>query len=65
VKIKEVSNFSISLDEDINIKFTTIQGLHTDLNFLKENGLSYNDFIEKKLVILSDEAHHINSNTKS
>lgn len=65
VHIKEVSNFSTNTDENINIKFTTIQGLHTDLNTIKENGLSYEDFEDKKIVILSDEAHHINSATKS
>jgi type III restriction enzyme len=35
-----------------------------DLNTIKENGLSYEDFEDKKIVILSDEAHHINSLTK-
>jgi len=34
------------------------------LNSIKENGLSYDDFEENKIVILSDEAHHINSTTK-
>ncbi len=65
IHIKEVSNFSSNMSENINIKFTTIQGLHTDLNTIKENGLSYEDFEDKKIVILSDEAHHINSSTKS
>jgi len=61
IKIKEVTNFSTSLSDDINIKFITIHWLHTDLNSIKENGLSYEDFEENKIVILSDEAHHINS----
>ena len=64
IKIKEVTNFTISKSDDINIKFTTIQGLHTDLNSIKEDGLSYEDFEDNKIVILSDEAHHINSTTK-
>ena len=64
IKIKEVSNFSTWISNDINIKFTTIQGLHTDLNSTKENSLSYEDFEDNKIVILSDEAHHINSSTK-
>ena len=64
VKIKEVNNFSISNKEDININFTTIQALHTDLNFIRENGLSYEDFKDNKVVLLSDEAHHLNSLTK-
>lgn len=64
IKIKEVTNFSNTKNDDINIKFTTIQGLHVDLNSIKENGLSYEDFEENKIVIISDEAHHINSTTK-
>ena len=35
------------------------------MNTVKENGLSYEDFEDKKIVILSDEAHHINSSTKT
>ena len=64
VKIKEVSNFSKTKSDYINIKFTTIQGLHSDLNSIKEDWLSYEDFEDNKIVILSDEAHHINSITK-
>lgn len=64
IKIKEVTNFSHTTNDDINIKFTTIQWLHSDLHAIKENGLSYEDFEEQKIVILSDEAHHINSTTK-
>ncbi|WP_338032118.1 DEAD/DEAH box helicase family protein [Candidatus Vampirococcus lugosii] len=64
INIKEVDNFTTSHTDDINIKFTTIQGLHMDLTFPKENGLTYEDFKDNKIVILSDEAHHINSTTK-
>lgn len=65
VNIKEVSNFTTNQTDDIQIKFTTIQGLHTDLNTPKENGLTYEDFVDKKIVVLSDEAHHVNSTTKN
>ncbi len=64
INIKEVDNFAESKKDDINIKFTTIQWLHMDLNFPKENWLSYEDFKENKVAIISDEAHHINSTTK-
>ena len=64
VDIKEVENFEAVNKEDINIVFTTIQGLHTRLNTPKENSLTYEDFEDKKIVLLSDEAHHINSETK-
>lgn len=64
ISIKEVGNFEIANQEDINIVFTTIQGLHTRLNTPKENSLTYEDFDEKRIVLLSDEAHHINAETK-
>lgn len=65
VNICEVDNFDEAHPDDINIVFTTIQGLHTRLNQPKENALTYEDFKEKKIVLISDEAHHINTLTKS
>lgn len=64
IKIQEVSNFQGASLNDINICFTTIQGLHMDLWDTKENSLSLEDFEGKKTVFLSDEAHHINVETK-
>lgn len=64
IVIKEVENFETANQEDINIVFTTIQGLHTKLNTPKENSLTYEDFEDKKIVLISDEAHHINAETK-
>ncbi|MCD7779075.1 MAG: DEAD/DEAH box helicase family protein [Candidatus Gastranaerophilales bacterium] len=64
VKIRTVENFQDSNSEDINICFTTIQGLHMSLKQFKENGLSDDDFTEKKIVLIADEAHHLNIETK-
>lgn len=64
IRIKEVDNFQAANQEDINIVFSTIQGLHSRLNTPKENSLTYDDFEDKKLVLISDEAHHINAETK-
>lgn len=64
VKIQEVTNFQGVNLNDINICFTTIQALHMDLWNAKENSLSLDDFINSKTVFLSDEAHHINVETK-
>lgn len=64
ITIKEVANFETANQEDINIVFSTIQGLHSRLNTPKENALTYEDFEDKKIVLLSDEAHHINAETK-
>ncbi|UTC64057.1 DEAD/DEAH box helicase family protein [Treponema sp. OMZ 788] len=62
--IKEVNSFDETDNQNINIKFTTIQQLHSDLNNAKENGISYGDFKEIKLVLIGDEAHHNNAGTK-
>lgn len=65
VKIREVKNFSNTTKDDINIVFTTIQKLHSDMNMVKEESISREDFADKKIVIISDEAHHINAWTKN
>lgn len=65
VKVTPVINFEGVNDKDINICFTTIQKLHSDLTTEKENSVTYEDFKDKKIVLLSDEAHHINTQTKT
>jgi type III restriction enzyme len=62
--IKGVQNFEVANPENINILFTTIQGLHIRLNFPKENALTYGDFVDKEIVLISDEAHHLQTVTK-
>lgn len=64
INIVEVDNFEAVNSDDISIVFTTVQGLHTKLNTPRENSLTYEDFEDKKTVLLSDEAHHINADTK-
>lgn len=65
VRIQEVPNFEVIDKDGINIVFTTIQGLHTMLNTPSENSVTYEDFVDQKIVLLADEAHHINALTKS
>lgn len=65
VSVKEVSNFQNTDENAINICFTTTQGLHTDMWFAKENGICFEDFSDKKIVLISDEAHHLNVDTKT
>jgi type III restriction enzyme len=64
VAIREVDNFQSVNADDINIVFSTIQGLHMTLNEPKENSLTYDDFEDQKIALISDEAHHINADTK-
>ena len=65
VTVREVDDFSDARDDAINIVFTTIQGLHVSLKNPRENGLTYEDLAEHDVVLLSDEAHHLNGDTKS
>ena len=65
VDIREVSNLEDADDDSINIMFATIQGLHYKLNTPTEGSITYEDFKDKKVVLLSDEAHHLNTLTKS
>jgi len=65
ITLQKVDNFQTTDNDNINICFETIQGLHTRLNTPRENSLTYEDFQDKKIVLISDEAHHINVETKS
>lgn len=61
VTVREVTDFSDSQSNSINIVFTTIQKLHQDLNFPSENHLTYEQFEDLSVVLLADEAHHLNA----
>jgi len=64
IKINEVSNFQATNPDAINICFTTTQGLHSDMWFQKENAPSFADFADSKTVLIADEAHHLNVDTR-
>lgn len=65
VFINETDTFESADDKNINIKFTTIQQLHIDLNNTKENSVTYEDFKDKKMVLIADESHHLVAGTRS
>jgi len=65
VNISSVSNFEGVNPQDINICFTTIQKLHSDLTVEKENSLTFEDFRKHRIVLISDESHHMNVSTKA
>jgi type III restriction enzyme len=65
VNINEVENFETVPGEDINILFSTIQGLHGKLDKPRESQITFESLAENKIVILSDEAHHLNVLTKN
>lgn len=65
VKIREVSNFEDSDPNAINICFNTVQGIHSSLSLIREGALTIEDFENEKIVLIADEAHHLNSTTAS
>lgn len=65
ISVKEVDNFDEADDQSINIKFTTIQKLHSDLHTAKENSVTMEDFAARNLVLIADEAHHLSAATQS
>ncbi|UTC87949.1 DEAD/DEAH box helicase family protein [Treponema denticola] len=63
IHLREVEIFGKSSD-DIQIKFTTIQKLHNDIYKESENALLLSDLQKRDLVLLGDEAHHLNADAK-
>ena len=65
VRVSPVENFEGVNPDDLNICFTTIQKLHSDLTSEKENSLTHEDFKKHKVVLIADEAHHMNAGTRA
>ena len=65
IAVTQVDNFDGVNENDINLCFTTIQQLHTDMTMQKEDALTPENFTDKKIVLLSDEAHHMNVQTRA
>lgn len=63
VPIKEVDNFQDIDENAINICFNTVQGLHSGLTLIREGSITIEDFEDRKIVLIADEAHHLNSTT--
>lgn len=64
ILIKKVDNFSNN-PLDIEIKFTSIQKLYNDIHKERENQTTLADLHCKDIVMLADEAHHLNTETKA
>lgn len=65
IEVREVKNFQATDNDCINLCLTTTQCLHTDLNAEKENAVTYDDFASEPIVLIADEAHHLNAETKA
>ena len=66
VELQEVSTFSKSSNEqNIEVILSTVQKLHLNLKVPKENSLSEEELSSEKMIILADEAHHLQATSKS
>lgn len=66
IHIEAVETFpSIPNKNTIYLKLSTIHKIHDELNHYKENSVTYDDLKEIPLVLLGDEAHHFNAETKA
>lgn len=61
VNIREVENFDRG--GDIQIKFTSIHKLHNAVYRARENSTTLDDLQKRDLVLIGDEAHHLNAAT--
>lgn len=62
VTIKKVDTFSDN-PQGIEIKFTSIQKLYNDIHLQRENQTTLDDLHRRDIVMLADEAHHLNTDT--
>jgi len=61
VNIQKVETFDDT--DDIQIKFTSIHKLHNAVYLTKENSVTLEDLQKRDLVMIGDEAHHLNAST--
>lgn len=73
VEVRKVDNFSPYIDgttldnpaiDHIEIIFTSIHKLHNAMYVVKENDLFLDDLQKRDLILLADEAHSFNADTK-
>ena len=61
INIRKVETFDNT--DDIQIKFTSIHKLHNAVYLAKENSVTLEDLQKRDLVMIGDEAHHLNAST--
>lgn len=64
LRVNPVENFEGVNQNEINICFTTIQKLHSDLTTQRENAITFEDFRKHKIILIADEAHHMSATTQ-
>ena len=61
INIRKVETFDNN--DDIQIKFTSIHKLHNAVYLAKENSVTLDELQKRDLVMIGDEAHHLNAST--
>lgn len=61
INIRNVETFDDA--DDIQIKFTSIHKLHNAVYLAKENSVTLEELQKRDLVMIGDEAHHLNAST--
>ncbi|MFC1629877.1 DEAD/DEAH box helicase family protein [Patescibacteria group bacterium] len=61
INIRKVETFNDT--DDIQIKFTSIHKLHNAVYLAKENSVTLGELQKRDLVMIGDEAHHLNAST--
>lgn len=64
IPVTRVNTFSDN-SQGIEIIFTTIQQLYNDIHIEKENQTTLDDLQKRDLVLIADEAHHLNAAAKA
>ena len=62
--VRKVDSFENANDSDINMMFLTTQLFFRRVNYAAENVLQKHDFLNNKTVIIADEAHRLNVDTR-
>lgn len=65
IQVREVERLQDATSNDINFMFFSTSLLYNRLKVDVENGLTREDFQEQNLVIIADEAHRLNVETRS
>jgi len=61
INIRKAETFDDT--DDIQIKFTSIHKLHNVVYLARENSVTLEDLQKRDLVMIGDEAHHLNAST--
>lgn len=66
ITIEPVETFPLTSNKNtVYLKLSTIQKIHEELKNSRENSVTYDDLKEIPLILLGDEAHHFNAQTKA